>query len=271
MTPPSSLDRRRNAFPVWLFAVGLMLLRFPPAVAGPGNASDADDVPLRLDLKTVAHTDDGSSITYRAETYEEFPDNVAAFKWTIDKNGDQRFDLIVFAEWDQDELVAGIDDAEEEPVAEATVTRPAANTIQVSFSAKVLGSVSSYQYSASADNDLNGNGETDAGEQDVAPDSGLYRHDLAASAAASPSSPTNASPTPPVAGTPAPAEPAPPAPPASEPDSSAAPDMSPGSPGSTARPGSGAGPWAALFGAALIVAGLVFMVRRFKSGPARQP
>ena len=183
MSEPSRTEcqeSRPSSFaPVWLFAIGLMLLSLPPAVAGPGSASDADDVPLRLDLKTVSHTNDGSSITYTVETYEEFPDNLAAFKWAIDKNGDQRFDLIVFAEWESNELVAGIDDVNEEPVAEATVSRPAANAIQVSFSANVLGNLSSYEYRTSAEDDRNGNGETDAGEQDVAPDSGLYRHELA--------------------------------------------------------------------------------------------
>jgi hypothetical protein len=262
MIPPTSPDRRRSLAPVWLFAIGLMLLSLPPAAAAPGSGSDPDDVPLRLDLKTVSHADDGSSITYTAETYEEFPNNLAAFKWTIDKNGDQRFDLIVFAEWEENELVAGVDDMDEEPVAEATPSRPAPNTIQVSFSAKVIGSASSYDYRASAEDDLNDNGETEAGEQDVAPDSGLYRHDLGVAAAAAP----DASPTPSVTSAPTPAQPTPPVA-ASGPDSSVAPGPSE----SEERQDGGAGVWALVAGVVLIAGGLLFVMKRSKPPTAKQP
>jgi hypothetical protein len=260
MTPRSSPDRRRSFAPVWLFAIGLMLLSLPSAVAGPGSASDADDVPLRLDLKTASHTNAGSSITYTVETYEEFPDNLAAFKWAIDKNGDQRFDVIVFAEWESNELVAGIDDVNEEPVAEATVSRPAANAIQVSFSANVLGNLSSYEYRTSAEDDRNGNGETDAGEEDVAPDSGLYRHELA-SAGSAVGSP-DASPAAPVSGVPASSEPAPHTS-VSAPGSSAAPPPSQGSPVGTERAGTGGGRWVLLAGVAVIAGVLVVVAKSF--------
>jgi hypothetical protein len=149
-----------------------------PSGAAAGSNTDPDDVPLQLDLKSTSHANDGSTVTYIAETYENFTDKLADFKWGIDTNGDEGFDLIVFAEWDRTELVGGVDDAAENPVAEAAVSRPTPNSIKVSFPVRVLGGSTSYRYGVSAQDDLNGNGESDAGEQDLAPDAGLYGHSL---------------------------------------------------------------------------------------------
>ena len=171
----------RRAFALVGFAAALVLMWTPgPIGAAPGSNTDPDDVALKLDLKSVSHADDGSSITYIAETYEDFSDNDAAFKWGIDTNGDESFDLIAFAEWDAatSGLIAAVDDAAENEVARGTVSRPAPNSIQAVFPISVLGGISSYRYGASAEQDLNGNGESDPGEQDLAPDAGLYTHNL---------------------------------------------------------------------------------------------
>ncbi|MGH8990195.1 MAG: hypothetical protein ACRDZ7_01550 [Acidimicrobiia bacterium] len=117
-------------------------------------------------------------MTYIAETYENFTDKATDFKWGIDTNGDEGFDLIVFAEWEETELAAGLEDADENPVAGAIVSRPAPNTIQVAFPVSVLEGATSYRYAVAAIEDLNGNGESDPGEQDIAPDTGLYQHRL---------------------------------------------------------------------------------------------
>lgn len=179
-----------------------------PSGAAPGSNPDPDDVSLKLDLKSTSHSNDGSTVSYIAETYENFTDKLADFKWGIDKNGDEGFDLIVFAEWDRTELVGGVDDAAENPVAEATVSRPTPNSIKVTFPARALGGAASYRYGVSASDDLNGNGESDAGEQDLAPDTGLYAHSLdstpAPAPAAGPTTPV-ASPAPVSAPAPAPA------------------------------------------------------------------
>jgi hypothetical protein len=179
MTKDSNSRHRRR---VWsagaAVAVAAVLLAPGIVAATPGSATDADDVTLRLDLKTVSHSDDGATITLTSQTYEAFKDEWADFKWGIDKDGDESFDLLVFAEWEEDELVGGVDDSAEEPVSLAQVTRPGPDSIAVSFSAKILGKSTSYRYGALAATDLNGNGEEDAGETDVAPDSGLYSHAL---------------------------------------------------------------------------------------------
>jgi hypothetical protein len=173
------MNSRRQAFALVGLAAALVLTWAPgPTGATPGSYTDPDDVALQLDLKSVSHTNDGSSITYTAETYENFPDKAAAFKWGIDKNGDESFDLFAFAEWDRTELVGGVDDAAENPVAEATVSRPAPNAIKIVFPVSVLSGATSYRYAASTDDDVNGNGESDPGEQDLAPDAGLVTHDL---------------------------------------------------------------------------------------------
>jgi hypothetical protein len=168
-----------------------------PSGAAPGSNTDPDDVSSKLDLKSTSHANDGGTVTYIAETYENFTDKLADFNWGIDTNGDESFDLIVFAEWDRTELVAGVDDAAENPVAEATVSRPTPNSIKVTFPASVLGGATAYRYGVSAQDDLNGNGESDPGEQDLAPDTGLYDHSVGSAPATQ--APTGGSGTAPVA------------------------------------------------------------------------
>ena len=72
-----------------LFAVAVLAV---PAVAGAGEAgiNDPRDVGNRLDLKTVTHAQDGRSIVYTAETYGQFSDQSAAFKWGVDRDRDER-------------------------------------------------------------------------------------------------------------------------------------------------------------------------------------
>ncbi|MGH8974618.1 MAG: hypothetical protein ACRD0C_15635, partial [Acidimicrobiia bacterium] len=217
----------RRAFALVGFAAALALLWAPgPIGAAPGSNTDPDDVTLKLDLKSTSHSNDGTSVTYIAETYENFTDKLADFKWGIDTNSDESFDLIVFAEWDRTELVAGVDDAAENPVAEAAVSRPAPNSIKVAFPTSALGGATAYRYGVSAQDDLNGNGESDAGEQDLAPDAGLYDHSLGSAPASQ--APTGGGSAPVVAPAPvtapAPAPAAKPAPAAPAPAPVAVPD-----------------------------------------------
>jgi outer membrane biosynthesis protein TonB len=71
--------------------------------------------------------------------------------------------------------------------------------------ASVLRGVASYGYSLRALTDLNENGEADPGEQDLAPNAGLYTHRLEGASAPAPASPAPAAP--PAAKAPAPAPP----------------------------------------------------------------
>lgn len=168
-----------------VLAVATLALVWSPgqANAGMGVSVDPDDVPLRLDLKTVSHTNDASWITYTAETYEQFPDQFADFKWALDTNGDAISEFIVFAEWDDERnaLHGGVevDDASETELAPGTVWRTAPNAISVAFPTNVLGGSTFYRYLAWAVTDLNLDGEEQPGEWDVAPNAGLYQHDLA--------------------------------------------------------------------------------------------
>jgi LPXTG-motif cell wall-anchored protein len=136
-----------------------------------------------LDLKSVSHAVQGASIVYTAQTYADFSDQLAAFKWGIDSNGDESFDLIVSAQWEGGKLVAGVNDAAGKRVAAAAVSRPAANAIAVSVPSSVLAGLPSYRYGVATRDDRNGNGKDDPGEQDLTPNSGLYGHALGASAA----------------------------------------------------------------------------------------
>ncbi len=172
------MNSRRRFGLIGLVAAVVLMWAPGPTGAAPGGNIDPDDVSLKLDLKTTSHANDGTSVTYLAETYDNFSDKLAAFKWGIDTDGDEGFDFVVFTEWNGTKLIAEVDDGAENEVAEATVTRHTPNSIQVSFPVGVLGGATSYRYGVSAEEDLNGNGEPDPGEQDLAPNTGLYHHDL---------------------------------------------------------------------------------------------
>ncbi|MGH7317788.1 MAG: hypothetical protein ACREJS_16185, partial [Candidatus Rokuibacteriota bacterium] len=149
-----------------LAVVGVVLGVPGVAAAGEGDLVDPRDVGARLDLKALTHTEAAGSIVYTAETYGQFTDQSAAFKWGIDRDSDEAFDLIVSTEWQGGKLVGGVKDAAGRQVATATVSRPAPTVIKVSFPAEVLGGASSYRYAANADGD----------SDDLAPNSGLIQH-----------------------------------------------------------------------------------------------
>jgi hypothetical protein len=145
--------------------------------AQPVTFTDPDDVNLPLDLKTLTHANDASTITYTVETYEPFEDRQVDFKWAIDKDGDQKVDHFVSVEWEGGKLEGKVEDTKEKELGTATVSRVGPHGLRVSFSRRLLGA-SSYQYQVIAVNDTNGNDEDDAGELDVAPDTGFQPHRL---------------------------------------------------------------------------------------------
>lgn len=149
----------------------------PPAVAEAGSFTDPDDVTLPLDLKTVLHDNDGSTVTYTVETYEPFDDAKADFRWGIDKTGDQKEDNFVSVEYDG-QLVGKVEDSEENELGSATVTRLGPNSLRVAVARKFLEKAAAYGYSVRALTDKNDNGEADPGEFDMAPDTGFYQHRL---------------------------------------------------------------------------------------------
>src|ERR671933_2243597 len=80
------------------------------AQSAPFSFTDPDDVNLPLDLKTLTHENDASTITYTVETYDPFEDRQADFKWAIDKNGDKKVDLFVSVEWEENKLAGKVED-----------------------------------------------------------------------------------------------------------------------------------------------------------------
>jgi hypothetical protein len=145
--------------------------------AGPVTFTDPDDVNLPLDLKTLTHENDDSTISYTVETYEPFEDRQADFKWALDMNDDKKVDGFISVEWEGDGIKGKVEDTKEKQLGTATVARTGPHGLRVSFSRRLLGS-SSYQYRVIAVNDTNGNDEEDAGETDVAPDTGFQPHRL---------------------------------------------------------------------------------------------
>jgi LPXTG-motif cell wall-anchored protein len=142
------------------------------ATAGEGTTSDPRELGTRLDLKGLTHADDGSAVVYTAETYAPFTDRSAAFKWGIDRDGDEDFDLFVTTEWRGGKLAGGVKDAAGKELATAAVSRPGPNAIKVSFPVAVLGGAGAYRYAVNA-----GHAEGEGGG-DLAPDAGLLQHRL---------------------------------------------------------------------------------------------
>jgi hypothetical protein len=142
------------------------------ATAGEGTTSDPRELGTPLDVKGLAHTDDGSAVVYTAETYAPFTDQSAAFKWGIDRDGDQDFDLFVTTEWRAGKLAGAVKDTAGRELAAAVVSRPAPNVIKVSFPVAALGGATAYRYAVNA-----GHTEGETGG-DLAPDAGLSQHRL---------------------------------------------------------------------------------------------
>ena len=167
-----ALAQRAGA--VGLLAVAVLAV---PAVAGAGEGGTDDprDVGTRLDLKSLTHSQNGPSIVYTAETYGPFSDQSAGFKWGVDRDRDENFDLIVFTEWRDGKLVGGVKDPAGRQIAPAAVSRPGPNVIRVSFPAEVLGDAAVYRYAVDA--------SAAAGDRDLAPNAGLVQHRLGAAAA----------------------------------------------------------------------------------------
>lgn len=139
------------------------------AGASEGSTSDQRDVGFRLDLKALGHADDGGLVVHTAETHVPFTDQWATFKWGIDLDHDEAFDLVVFTEWRGGKLVGGVKDTAGREVAAASVARPTPTVIKVSFPAQALGGATVYRYAVSAEG---------PGERDLAPNSGLVQHRL---------------------------------------------------------------------------------------------
>src|SRR5687767_8999668 len=93
-------------------AMALAVVLGAPGVAsaGEGTTSDPRELGTQLDLKALSHADDGSAIVYTAETYVPFTDQSAAFKWGIDRDGDEEFDLFVSTEWRGGKLAGAVKD-----------------------------------------------------------------------------------------------------------------------------------------------------------------
>src|SRR5438105_15850447 len=89
------------------------------AQQAPVSFTDPDDVNLPLDLKTLTHTSDASTITYTVETYEPFKDDQADFSWGIDKNNDGVVDDYVSVEFESKKLEGKFEDPKENDLGKA--------------------------------------------------------------------------------------------------------------------------------------------------------
>ena len=170
------MTSKHRAFPTVCLALVFAAAAALPAEAQPVSFTDPDDVNLPLDLKTLTHEHNDSTITYTVETYDAFDDSKVDFKWAIDKNGDQKVDLFVAAGYEEKKLEGKVEDTRDRELGPATVRRLSDRVLQLSFARKLVGA--SYQYWVMGATDSNGNEEDDPGEFDLAPDSGFHPHQL---------------------------------------------------------------------------------------------
>ena len=172
--------RRRSSAFVPLALLAALLLSSSGVGALSGGGTDPDDVNLPVDIRAVTHADDATTVTYTLETWGPVADDAVDVRWMLDLNGDGKTDLAVAAQWEDDNrsLVATVEDPRERVVGRATLTRPASDTVRVSFPRSLLGAVTAYRYTVIAVTDLDHDGETDGNERDVAPNSGFYEHRL---------------------------------------------------------------------------------------------
>lgn len=171
------MTRKRRGFLTVSLTVAFAAAAAIPATAQPATFTDPDDVNLPLDLKTLTHEHNDSTITYTVETYDAFDDAKVDFKWGIDKNGDGKVDVFAAAGYEDRKLEGKVEDTKDRELGAATVRRVNDRTLQLSFARKLVG-VPSYQYWVMAATDANGNEEDDPGEFDLAPDAGFHHHQL---------------------------------------------------------------------------------------------
>ncbi|MGH2687337.1 MAG: hypothetical protein ACRDKW_00800 [Actinomycetota bacterium] len=163
---------RPSSVLVFAFLLALSVVGFGPGTADAAGG-DPDDMAVGLDIRSVAERVDSATVTLTVEAYEAFADQDVDVTWAVDVNGDGAIDVRIAAEWGPG-LTGEIEDAAEREMGEARVSRPAPNAVAVSFPVSVVGGTCSCRYNVVAVTDFNGNGETEAGEADVAPDAGFY-------------------------------------------------------------------------------------------------
>lgn len=171
------MTRKRRRFLAVSLALAFAAAAAIPATAQAASFTDPDDVNLPLDLKTLTHAHDDSTITYTVETYDPFDDAKVDVKWGIDKNGDNKVDLFAAAGYEGKKLEGKVEDTKDKELGPATVRRVNDRTLQLSFARKLVGAPS-YQYWVMAATDANGNEEDEPGEFDLSPDAGFHQHQL---------------------------------------------------------------------------------------------
>jgi putative cell wall-binding protein len=144
------------------------------------SVTDPDDVDTPLDIATASVGGDSSTVTFTLQTYEPFADtDVDGVAFPLDVNGNGSADYMAVAGYDPDAgvLRAAIVALPSFTPAPASVTRPAAldDTLTISASRGAIGGVSSFEWFATTLRDLDGDGEPDEGEIDVAPDGAEFR------------------------------------------------------------------------------------------------
>jgi uncharacterized repeat protein (TIGR01451 family) len=144
--------------------------------------TDPDDVPAgavpALDLKTIAHGADASTITYTVDTFDAWPSSAADFEWMLFTGNDPAPDYTVTAYWNGTAISGGVFNASGVFVSAVAITRPSGDSLEVSFSRAAIGTPASYRYFVRTYQDLNADSLVQADEYDLAPDSGTYTHQI---------------------------------------------------------------------------------------------
>lgn len=147
--------------------------RAVPASAAAGVFVDSDSDTFALDIDTVSHVSDATTVTLTVGTVAPFVDSIAHFSWVIDKNSEGLPEYAVGANWNGSAIVSSVVNATTNArVATATVSRPTSSSISVSFPRSAIGNPPAYVYVVSSWSDTNGDGVAQDDEIDIAPSPG---------------------------------------------------------------------------------------------------
>lgn len=142
------------------------------------SITDPDDVDTPLDIAGASIGGDSATATFTVATYEDFTDTQAeGVAFLLDVNGNGTADYAAVAGYDPDagQLRAEVVELRTFSSTEVALFRPSPDSLEISASRGLIGGATSFEWAAMTMVDLNGNGEPDEGEIDVAPDDAQFR------------------------------------------------------------------------------------------------
>lgn len=144
------------------------------------SITDPDDVATPLDIAGASVGGDAATATFTLQTWDNFADTDAqgiAFFLDVNNNGSADYAVVAGYDADVGALRAEVVALPSFTSTPASTSRPAAlsKTLVISASRGAIGGATSFEWAAMTAYDLDGDGESDDGEVDTAPDGATFR------------------------------------------------------------------------------------------------